>query len=175
MTPAPPCYILVIAMSRYLNFSNRQRLAPLPIAAEIDARLIPHRQHRHAIDLKAVRVAPMILTPGALLREPGEVRAGEVVMMADLGAAHAGEERLGVVRVDPAFQAVGFLVVDPVHREAAMKLVPCAGFVGVDFGTPVDPSTDEIERSDFGSKHAGSVLPSRSRITTTVLRLPDWF
>ena len=35
----------------------------------------------------------------------------------DLGAAHSREKRLGVVRVDLARQAVGFLMVDPMQRE----------------------------------------------------------
>jgi hypothetical protein len=34
-------------------------------------------------------VAPMILAPSALLCEPGEVRAGEMVVMSDLRSAHA--------------------------------------------------------------------------------------
>jgi hypothetical protein len=40
--------------------------------------------------------------PGLNLREASKVRAGEMVMMSDLGAVHAGEERFGVVGVDPA-------------------------------------------------------------------------
>jgi hypothetical protein len=48
----------------------------LPIPAEIDARFVSHRKCQDAINLDAVRIAPMILAPGAFLREPGEVRAG---------------------------------------------------------------------------------------------------
>jgi hypothetical protein len=94
----------------------------------------------------------MILAPRALLCEPSEVRAGEVVVMADFGAAHAGKERLGVVRVDIAVQAIGFLMVDAVHREAAVQLVPRAGFVGVDFGAPGNPPRRYCERRVWGMK-----------------------
>ena len=68
--------------------------------------------------------------------------------MADLRPPHAREKRLGVVRVDPAFQAVGFLVVDPMHREPAMKLVPCAGLVRIDRRAPGDPGADKNCESD---------------------------
>ena len=65
----------------------------------------------------------------AFLSEPRELRTTDMVVMPDRSAAHAREERLGVVRVDVTIQAVGFLMVDSVHREPAVKLVPCAGFV----------------------------------------------
>ena len=71
------------------------RPTPLPISAEIDARLVPHRQRHDPINLEAVRVFPVILAPRALLREADQVRAGDVVMVADLAAAHAGEKRFG--------------------------------------------------------------------------------
>jgi hypothetical protein len=46
----------------------------------------PHRQCHIEIDLVAVRIAPMILTPRAFLCEAGEVRTSDVMVMADLGA-----------------------------------------------------------------------------------------
>jgi hypothetical protein len=64
----------------------------LPITAEIDARLVPHRQHRNAVGLKAVRVFPAILAPRHLLREPDQVWADDVVVVPDLRSAHPGEE-----------------------------------------------------------------------------------
>jgi hypothetical protein len=52
-------------------------------------------------------------------------------------------------RVDVAVEAVRFLMVDPVHREPAMKLVPCPRFVGIDRSAAGDPGTNEIQRRDF--------------------------
>jgi hypothetical protein len=49
---------------------------PLPIPTEVDARLVAHREGRHAVNLDTVRVAQMILALCAFLREPSEVRAG---------------------------------------------------------------------------------------------------
>jgi hypothetical protein len=48
----------------------------LPVSAEIDARLVPHRQRHDPINLDAVRIAPMILSPRAFLRESGEIGTG---------------------------------------------------------------------------------------------------
>src|SRR5712671_6721892 len=52
---------------------------------------------------------------------------------------HAREERLGVIRIDIVVEAVGFLMVDPVHREPAMKLVPCPSLVGIHRCAESDP------------------------------------
>jgi len=60
--------------------------------------------------------------------------------------------------VDALAETVGFLVVDAVHREAAVQSVPCAAFVGINLGTPGDPGTNEIERGNFGGEHAGERL-----------------
>ena len=91
----------------------------------------------------------MILAPCALLREAGEIRAGQMMMMANLCPAHAAEKRLGVVRVDIAVEAIGFLVINPVHCEPTVQLVPRAGFVRIDRGASGDPGADEIEGRDL--------------------------
>ena len=72
---------------------------PLPVAGEIDARLVLHAEGDDPVNLIAVAVAAMILAPCRFLREPDQVRAGDVVMVADLGPAHPREETLRVVRV----------------------------------------------------------------------------
>jgi hypothetical protein len=59
----------------------------LPVAAEINARLVLHDERNNSIDLEAVRIFPMILAPRHLLREPDQVRASDVVVVPDLGAA----------------------------------------------------------------------------------------
>jgi hypothetical protein len=46
------------------------------------------------------------------------------MMVTNLGTAHAAEKRLGVVAMDAVAEAVRLLVVDAVHREPTMQLVP---------------------------------------------------
>ena len=70
---------------------------PLPIPAEIDARLVPHRQRYNAIDLDAVRVPPMILAPGSFLGEAYQIRAGEMMMVADLSARRMRLKKLSAL------------------------------------------------------------------------------
>ncbi len=65
----------------------------------------------------------MILAPRRFLREPGEVGAGDVMMVSNLATAHAAEEAFSVVRAR-AVQAVSLGMVDPVHRVAAVQIVP---------------------------------------------------
>ena len=79
--------------------------APLPIPAEINARLVMHRQSDKAVNLKAVWLLAMILAPCGLLREPNQVQAGNMMMMADFAAPHPREETLGVVRMRLGFIA----------------------------------------------------------------------
>src|SRR5438477_6875079 len=81
-----------------------------------------------------------------------------MMMVADLGAAHAAEKRFGVVAMDATAEAVCLLMVDPVQREPRMKFVPCARFVGIDLSTLGDASADKVERRDLGSEHAGERL-----------------
>src|SRR6266550_3608544 len=80
------------------------------------------------------------------------------MVMADFSPTHPGEERFGVVRVDIAVEAVGFLMVDSVHREPAMKIVPCHAFIGINRGSARDPGADEVERGALGSEHARECL-----------------
>jgi hypothetical protein len=47
--------------------------ASLPIPAEIDARLVVHRQPDKTVNLEAVRFLAVILAPCGLLREPDQV------------------------------------------------------------------------------------------------------
>jgi hypothetical protein len=82
-----------------------------------------------------------------------------------LRAAHAAEKALGIVAMDAIAEAVRFLMVDPVHREPAMQLVPRASFVSVNFSALGDPSANEEGRSTLGarlSQRAGAALPRRA-------------
>jgi hypothetical protein len=70
----------------------------------------------------AVRIAPVIFSPCCFLREPDQIRAGDVVVVPDLGPAHPREETLCGVGVDVvlAAQAVSLLIVDPVWASPTM-------------------------------------------------------
>ena len=91
----------------------------LPVAAEIDARLVTHRERDDAVNLRAVGFALVILAPRGLLREPEQVRPGDVMVVSNLAAPHPAKETLGVVRMRLRFvhEAVGRAMVDPVQRE----------------------------------------------------------
>lgn len=66
----------------------------------------------------------MILTPCRFLGVADKVGARDVVMVADLGPAHPGEELFRAVRIDTARRAVGRTVVDTLHGE-----VYCCSFI----------------------------------------------
>ena len=63
----------------------------------------------------------MILTPCRFLREPEQIRASDMVMVAYFAPAHTGEEAFTLIRVGLRFvaEAVGFLMIDPMESEAA--------------------------------------------------------
>src|ERR1700728_1590952 len=74
--------------------------------------------------LLAVRQAAVILAPRRFLRIPEKIVPGDMVMMADLGAAHTGEKFLRPIGAS-AILRIGFLVVDALHFVLGVKLVPC--------------------------------------------------
>jgi hypothetical protein len=51
-----------------------------------------------------------------------------MVMVPNLGTAHAAEKFLCPIGAS-AVERIGVLMVDPLHFEAAVKIVPSAGFV----------------------------------------------
>ena len=69
--------------------------------------------------LLTVRHPAVILALRHLARVGREIRPGDVVVDADLGAAQAGEERLGLISAGFAV-AVGLLVVDALRQEAGV-------------------------------------------------------
>jgi hypothetical protein len=73
---------------------------PLPIPAEIGARLAAHREADDPRDLFAIRHAAIIFALRRLLRVAKQISAGNVVMVADLGAADAAEKFLSPIRAD---------------------------------------------------------------------------
>jgi hypothetical protein len=82
--------------------------------------LVPHNKSHNGLDLETVRVFPVILAPCHLLREPDEIWTGNVVMVPDLGSAPPGKEALRVIGISP-IERIGFLVIDPLHDQAAMQ------------------------------------------------------
>jgi hypothetical protein len=64
-------------------------------------------------------------------------------MMADLGPAQAGEEPFRAVRVDARPVAVERLMVDPLHGEPGLQVIPSGGFVGLDLASLGNASRDE--------------------------------
>ena len=101
----------------------------MPVAAEIDRRFATHRQPDNTIDLVAIADAAQVLAPSRLLGITDEIRPGDMVMMPKFAARQAGEigfHAIGAGAVD----AVAVLVIDPLHGEAGMKLVPGRTFMG---------------------------------------------
>jgi hypothetical protein len=79
--------------------------------------------NRVLTDLCAVVNAPRILTPRAFLCIAEKVRAGNVMMMADLGTADAAKETLREIGTGFAV-TIGFLMVDAAHFVTVVKRVP---------------------------------------------------
>src|SRR5207302_766801 len=104
-----------------------------------------------------VALLAVILPPRRLLGESDQIGAGNVMVMADLAAAHPAKEALRVVRVRLrlVLQAVGFLMIDPVQGEPGVKLVPPGALIGVQRRLRRDLRADEVERIGFGPEHAG--------------------
>ena len=144
---------------------------PLPISAEIHGRLAASLPDPQAAHLLTIGDAAVIFAPRRFLRVAEQILAGDMMMVADLGAAHAAEIFLRPIRAS-AVEAVRFLwlmrfiskrscrsshdaassalTIVPLAMRSAMNEWPCA--------------------SDLNT--AGTELPPRSRTMTTTLRLP---
>lgn len=133
------------------TIKSRRKVA-LPVASEIDARLRAHRQRRDPVHLFAIRHAAMILAPGRLLRIAKQIGSGDVVVMADLGAAKAAEIALSIVRASAVF-AISLLMIDALHFEAGVEAIPRGCFVGMDDRALGDARLDECESLALGLEH----------------------
>ena len=96
---------------------------PLPIPAEIHARLTSQRQPGHAADLLAIGDAAVVLPPSGFLSEAEQVWPGDMVVMASLAATEPGEIAFRPIRAG-AIERIGFLMIDAAHLEPAMQVVP---------------------------------------------------
>ena len=74
----------------------------------------------------AAAVLALVAAPAKHLRLIGHSWGGED-LMADLGAPHTAEKFLCPIR---ASEAVCLFMIDTLHFEAAMKLIPIGRFVG---------------------------------------------
>jgi hypothetical protein len=64
-------------------------IASLPIPTEINALFVAHRQPDKPVNLETVWLFAVILAPCRLLRKADQVRAGDMMMVADFAATHA--------------------------------------------------------------------------------------
>jgi len=69
--------------------------------------------------------AAVIFPSSRLLRVTKQVRTGDMVAVPDFSAAHPREKFLCPVRTS-AIQRAGFLMIDPLHFKAGVKIVPRA-------------------------------------------------
>jgi hypothetical protein len=76
------------------------------------------------------------------LRIAEQIWSGDVVMMPDLGAAHAAEQVLGPIGAS-AVQAVRLLMINALHFEAAVEIVPGTRLIGVHNGSLGGTRLDE--------------------------------
>ncbi len=102
--------------------------------------------------LLAVADPAQVLPPCRFLGVADEIGAGDVVMVAKLGTAQAGEVGLRPVGAG-AVDAVAVLVVDPLHGEPGMKRVPGRALVGVHHGAVGDPLADGRHGGLLAAKH----------------------
>jgi hypothetical protein len=130
----------------------------LPISPEIDARLVLHDQRHDSINLGAVRVFPVVLAPRAFLRETNQIGAGDVVMMPDLAAPHAGEKRFG--RFEAA-SAADQSVPDGVHNPEQR---PCTRLMAHGIALPSRVRTvGKTSQTEWNQCHACPAKLNRSR------------
>ena len=77
-----------------------------------------------------------------------------MVVVADFAPTHAAEKFLCPVRAS-AIEAVGLLMVDPLHFVMAVQRIPVAGLVGVDDSALGDARLNELERLPFRAEDGG--------------------
>jgi len=102
--------------------------------------------------LFTVADATVILSPSCFLSIAEEVRPGDVVVMPQLAAPQARVEGLRPVGAG-AVEAVANLMVDPLHREPGVQLVPGRALVGVEHGALGDPLADHRHGGRLGRDH----------------------
>lgn len=132
-------------------------MVALPVALPHLRGRVTERGARNHLVLPAVAGAAVVLAPRHLSGVGGEVRTGDVVVNAHLGAAEAGKERLGLVGAR-FVGAVGDLMVDAVRLERFVKPIPALRLVGVDDGARKDAGLNRLNALGFGAESKGKRL-----------------
>lgn len=96
----------------------------------------------------------MILAPRHLARVAAQVDPADAVVLAQFGAAQAGEKAFRLIGAC-FIRAVGQRVVDDLDRELGAKLVPTDTLVGMDGAALLDAGLDEVHRGGFRLEHGG--------------------
>jgi hypothetical protein len=109
------------------------------------------RQTTGGAELGAVRISTRILTPGHFAGILVQVWAGDMMMLAEFGAAETGKVAFRMIGAG-AIHAVGAPVIDPPHFVPSMQIVPGARLVGMYRAPPGD--------APAGDRH-GINLPRR--------------
>jgi len=126
---------------------------PLPVALEHPANRRSHRVTNNPHRQVAVAFAAVIFQPCGVGCVLVQVLRADKVMLARHHAAQAREERFSAVRVGASEVAVGFLVIDAPHGEAARQVIPVAGLVSKDDRARQDVTGNQINAVSFGGCH----------------------
>lgn len=106
-------------------------MASLPVPGLHSANRMPQRRTRRHLLQPTIEHPPRILPPSDLTSIEAEISPADVVVLADLGAAEAGEVGHGLVGAR-AVQAERDGMIDPHHLVVGVQAVPASGLVGVD-------------------------------------------
>jgi hypothetical protein len=115
---------------------------PVPIAGPAGALTAPESGTDDPTPLRAVRDAAVIFPPRAFVRVGLEQVAADSMVNAELSAPEPGELAFRLVRAGAVIGLELDRVIDPLHREGRMQDVPCARFVGMNFGSVRHGSAD---------------------------------
>ena len=103
-----------------------------------------NRRESAAIGGLVPRITTRILTPGHFAGILVQVWAGDMMMLAEFGAAETGKVAFRLIGAG-AIHAVGAPVIDPPHFVPGMQIVPGARFVGMHRAPPGDaPAGDRL-------------------------------
>lgn len=94
------------------------------------------------LKLVSVRISTRILTPGDFAGILVQVGAGDMMMLAEFGAAETGKVAFRLIGAG-SIRAVGAPVVDPPHLVPCVQVVPGTRFVGMDRAAPGDALSDD--------------------------------
>ena len=103
-----------------------------------------------------------------------KIWSGNMMVLADFGAAEPGEITFRPVRAG-AIRTIRLAVIDPLHLERSMQIVPSPRLVRMDDAPTGDAPANDRDGLGLVFHDGGCQgLPSRSRIATTQRRLPFW-